>query len=580
MKQTFIKAFFFISILSSSVFAQDQDFDESFLKSLPDEVRDNLLNESKMKADASEIQYRRPSTYIQKNNVASNRFGSMIFSMMQSTLMPLNEPNFDGSYILDYGDVLELQLVGQKSSSSKLLIKRDGSINIKDIGKIFLSGLSLDKAIDLIQAKINISYIGVDAYVTLINVRDIQVIVAGNVSNPGPYTLNGNSNIFHALSISGGPSNGGSFRSIDLIRNNKIISSIDLYQTFIYGKPDFKMRLRSGDLIFIRPASRLVTLEGGLKRPGVYELTKGEYLSDAVYFANGVSVKADLSNITLFRLNNGNVEQQSIKNSTTLSNIETQDGDKLVIREYPYRTISISGAVVNPGSYIMNQGDGILELILKAGGYQNTAYPFGGVLENETTKKINQMAMDELYNSILDNISLTSSSSATSDSTAMLSLMQEIKNRPAAGRVSAEFDLVTLKANPEADVILQEGDKVTIPEFLNQVYIYGEVSNEGSIHHEVGKSFEYYLNKKGGLKKFADKKAIFILYPNGETIRAKKNRNIFVNEGKKIEIYPGTIIFIPRKVNSNLAITKQLQAYAGILGNIGISLASVSVLKD
>ena len=167
--------------------------------------------------------------------------------------MPINEPNFDSSYILDFGDELDLQLVGQKSSITKLAVKRDGSINIEDIGKLNVAGLSLNKAIDLIENKINQSFIGVEVYLTLTGVRDIQIIMAGNVYNPGSYTLNGNSNIFHALSVSGGPSDDGSFRSIDLIRNNKKIETVDLYQTFIYGKPSFNTRLRSGDIIFVNP---------------------------------------------------------------------------------------------------------------------------------------------------------------------------------------------------------------------------------------------------------------------------------------------------------------------------------------
>ena len=115
----------------------------------------------------------------------------------------------------------------------KIQIKRDGSISLDDIGKVYLSGLTLNNAVDLINAKVESVYIGVQSFVSLVNVRDIQVIVAGNVYNPGPYVLNGNSNVFHALSIAGGPSEIGSYRSINLVRNNKTIETIDLYKTFI-----------------------------------------------------------------------------------------------------------------------------------------------------------------------------------------------------------------------------------------------------------------------------------------------------------------------------------------------------------
>lgn len=274
MKQPFFQIVFLLLFFSSLNFAQD--FDQSFLKSLPANAAEDLLKRSNDQKDLTETQYRRPSTFIEKPDISSNRFGIKVFSMMQSTLMPINEPNYDSSYVLDFGDEVEIQLVGQRSSSTRMVIKSDGSITIKDIGKIYVLGLSLSEASELLKAKVNDSFIGVEAFLTLVNVRDIQVLVTGNVFNPGPYTLNGNSNIFHALSVSGGPSEIGSFRSIDLIRNGNKIESIDLYESLIYGKTIFNTRLRSGDMVFVNPVKNLVSLNGAFKRPGEYEFLEGE----------------------------------------------------------------------------------------------------------------------------------------------------------------------------------------------------------------------------------------------------------------------------------------------------------------
>ena len=92
-----------------------QELDPAFLASLPEEVRDDLLAQAEMKNVMESEQYRRPTTFIEKPAADSSRFGINIFSMMQTTLMPINEPNFDSNYVLDIGDVLQLQLVGQKS---------------------------------------------------------------------------------------------------------------------------------------------------------------------------------------------------------------------------------------------------------------------------------------------------------------------------------------------------------------------------------------------------------------------------------------------------------------------------------
>ena len=112
--------FTFISFGSHNIIGQE--FDPDFLASLPEEVRSDLLNQVDAREALEEEQFRRPSTFIERPDIESDRFGINIFSMMQTSLMPVNEPNFDSGYILDFGDQLQLQLVGQKSSFISLLI--------------------------------------------------------------------------------------------------------------------------------------------------------------------------------------------------------------------------------------------------------------------------------------------------------------------------------------------------------------------------------------------------------------------------------------------------------------------------
>ena len=574
-------------IISTFSVLQAQEFDSAFLASLPESVKQDLLNQVGDKEEFEDEQYRRPSTFIQKpvdgdGNLTSRRFGINFFDMMQTTLMPLNEPNFDSSYVLDFGDVLEIQTLGQRGGINNIAVKRDGSVSIPEIGKIFVAGLKLEDATSKIQKKISETFIGVESFVTLVNVRDIQVIVAGNVFNPGPYTLNGNSNVFHALTVSGGPSDGGSFREIELVRDNKVIEVIDLYDTFIFGKASFNKRLRSGDIVFVKPVQNLVSIIGGVKRPYVYELKDSDSLNSVITYANGLSADADVSDINLYRLVDGNVTSLDIESIEELNSFSPVDNDRLVIRRFSFRSVEIIGAVNNPGTYIVNEGEGILDLIPRAGGYSKNAYPFGGVLENLNTEEINRMAAAELYKSFLDNLSDLSGKAASGQSIEGAAstglIMEELKNSPVSGRVSAEFDLSVLAEDPTKDVVLQDGDKITIPELVKQVYIFGEVSSEGTVRYESGQPVNYYIEKKGGFSSFADERNVFVLNPNGETFKVSKN--VFMRQGRDIEIYPGSVIFVPRGINDGFLITETAQAYAAILGNIGVSLASISVLKD
>ena len=553
--------------------------DSSFLQSLPENVQQDLLNRINNQSDLEQTQYRRPSTFIEKPDPTSDRFGAQVFSMMQSTLMPINEPNFDGSYILDFGDELELQLIGQESSTSKLPIGRDGSINIEDIGKIFLAGLSLNDATELIKIKIEQTFIGVKPFVTLTNVRDIQIIVTGDAYNPGVYTLNGNSTIFHALSVSGGPSLRGSFRKIDLIRENNVIETIDLYQTFIFGKSSFNIRLRSGDTVFVHPVENVVTASGAFKRPGTYELLQTESLYSIIQYANNINAFADLDNIKLQRILDGKVMPIKINTLDQLKDVESKDADNIFVRSFPFRSVTVNGAVTNPGTYLMNQGETIHDAIRKSGGFEENAYPFGGVYENEFTLVVNAKANQILYDKFLGNIFELMSMGTQSESnqvTSLIDIFNALRNTPVSGRIIVDF---LDKSNPNPTLV-NDGDIISIPEYQNQVYLYGELSAQGAAEFVEGESAEYYLKKVGGLNEFADEDSIFIYQPNGESFQYSKNRNIFQSQNDQIEIYSGTIIYVPRKVNDEYIRRLRTQAYASILSGLAVSLASVSVLGD
>ena len=563
----FVISLFFVSLISA------QELDPDFLSSLPESVREDLISQAELRDEMEEEQYRRPTTFIEKPEIESTRFGINMFSMMQTTLMPINEPNFDSNYTLDFGDYIQLQLVGQKSSIQELIVNRDGSINIPDIGKIVVAGLSLDQANDLIKMKIETTYIGVDSFITLSKVRDIQIVVSGNAFNPGPYTLNGNSNLFHALTVSGGPSELGSFRNIELIRNGKVIETTDLYDIFIFGRSSFGKNLRSGDIVFINPAKKINGIFGGVKRDGHYELKENENVSDLINFANGLTPDSDLNGIILEEFKNGIITNRLL-NPETLENEFLFDGENIFIRRFPIRSVLVTGAVSNPGRFKINDGDGIKQIIERAGGYLPNAYPFGGILENEEALAVNTFARDELYRSFLGSIISNSAGQQNVSIESIGALLAELKESPVSGRITAEFDLNLI----DKDIKLQDGDEIFIPEKINHLYVFGEVASQGSIRFIENKDLDYYIEKKGGLLENADLGNIFILYPNGVSQRVKR-KNLFRDGNNKIEIYPGSIIFVPRKTQ-NLFLTQSIQAYATILGNLGVSLASLSVLKD
>ncbi len=570
-----------------------QEFDEDFLESLPEDIVEDVVSKGKLKEEIEKPVYRKASTMKDKDEDEEDDtddeeervvFGKKFFDTIQSTFMPINEPNFDGSYILDFGDVLEIQFIGQVDSLESYEIKRDGSINIADIGKIQLSGLTLDDASSLIKAKTNNILLGTESFISLKNVRDIRVVVAGNAYNPGVYTLNGNSNILHAITMAGGLDEFGSYRNINLIRNNEVIETLDIYDVLLFGSTSFTSSLRSGDSILVNPRKKLATIESGVLRPGIYELTENETIEDLIYFANGLDIHADTDSIFIKRINKGETSKINVQFEDAKTTI-VQNGDSIFIREYKFNTVEIKGAVKNPGVYLLPMGAKLSQLIIEAGGYEDTAYPFGGYFSSEKSLKINEDAKEKLYatflNSVVENTfraSAAATSGTTIDGQSLGILLKQLKDAPVTGRLIAEFDLDILRAMPEKDTILEDGDEIIIPNITQQVYVQGEVGNPGAIRHKPGENLNYYLNGSGGAMTSADLSTVYVIHPNGESEKLHSTAGLSFISSNDVLLYPGSIIFVPK--NTNLKGVESAAVWAPIISSLALSITSLSVLSN
>lgn len=564
-----------------------QEIDEEYLDSLPEGVKKDVIERMEAEEEAAKPVYRRASTMIDKEEEEeedmkkSEVFGYEFFDTMQSSFMPTNEPNLDASYILDFGDVIEIQLVGQKDLIDSYPIKRDGSINIPDIGRVVLAGLPLNDASSLINNKANEAYIGTKAFVSLKNIRDIQVIITGNAYNPGIYTLNGNSNILHAVTMAGGIDDKGSFRDIKLIRNNQIIETLDLYDLFIYGFSSINKRLRTGDSILIAPRLNIVNVLSGVNRPKKYEMKEDETYEDLLKFANGVTSTADLDNVKLQRLDKNEVLIFS-PSFEELKSLSPVDNDSLSIREYKYGSVDVEGAVKIPGNYKIRNGETLSDLILRAGGYEEYAYPFGGFLNNLRSEEINKISRERLYDQFLRNLIDNAGARGNAEDSSIGLILEELRTVKDSGRVIAEFDLDAIQADPKLDTILEDGDDIFIPTITQQVYIYGEVNNQGAIRYTANEDISFYIEGSGGFLSSADRKTIFVVHPNGKTESLSSNSRALSfadNRNNLGLVYPGSIIYVPRSAE----ITSSIQTaaiWSPIISGLALSLASVSSLNN
>ena len=217
----------------------------------------------------------------------------------------------------------------------------------------------------------------------------------------------------------------------------------------------------------------------------------------------------------------------------------------------------------------------IFDLIERAGGYTLNAFPEGAVYLNEEARDINKSASEKLYNNFIDSLlDIIQQSGGETDITSLVTIASDLKETEPIGRIIIDLtDSSTLN-------LLRDEDEIFIPEKNNNIFIFGEVFNEGSLIYNTGASLDFYLNEASGLKDTADNSAIFVLYPNGRTKQFSRKRNLFASQSQVINIEPGSVIYVPREIDNTLSSRLTAQAYATILGNIGVTLASIAAINN
>ena len=461
-----MKKFIFIYslLLPNFIFAQSipsnlSTIDTEYLESLPESVRADIEAEiEKNKTDETSTLKRRPSSELYKYETVmeweqfqrqrneelnkSERFGLNLFRSMQSSFMPINEPNFGNNYILDYGDIVEINLYGNTALSYELEVKRDGTISIPELGSTSVGGLNYQQGVDKIVSKIESSYTGTQVDVNLKEIRDIKILITGNVEYPGIYTLSGNSNVLQALNIAGGVNEIGTLREIEIKRNGETVSVVDLYDALIFGDISEINQLQSGDAIYVKPLKKLVRAGSGFFNEALFELKDTESLIDLFKFSGGVNKNIANAEFTLVRAD-GTIQNDIDIDDRNLSKIDVMHLDSLYFITSNIGTIRIFGEVARPGAYSIMPGDDIYDILERAGGYTNEAYPFGGILKRKKVEDLEQDYMEKSYRNLIS--FLVQNPDKLEANTGIGMILEEFKSLKASGRVVSEFDFQELK---------------------------------------------------------------------------------------------------------------------------------------
>jgi protein involved in polysaccharide export with SLBB domain len=372
-------------------------------------------------------------TSVQKPNYNVNNFiyGSELFVTNSSNgnaankviATPLN-------YEIGPNDVIKLVVYGVQEYSADLTVSKEGKIQLENVGQIKVAGLSIEAAKTRIKQQMTATAYSSLARgeskldISLGDIRTIHITIIGAYKS-GTYNVSSLSNVISALSEAGGPNTIGSYREIEVIRNNKIFTKVDLYRFLQYGDQSQNIGLKDNDIIRVPAYKNRVELTGEVKRPGIFEVIGNESFSQILEYAGGFSDNAYSAMVKIIQRND---KEKSVKDlsKAEFGKYQPQNGDVVsiskIINRYQNRVL-LSGAVYRPDVYELQAGMRIADLISKADGLKEDAFTgraqlirtkpnllkemisinLSKALEKNTTENILLQREDELYiNSILE----------------------------------------------------------------------------------------------------------------------------------------------------------------------------------
>lgn len=283
-------------------------------------------------------------------------YGYDLFDFGAETFTPAEDIPIPAEYILGPGDTINVQLYGKESSKHELVITRNGTIDFPRIGPVPFAGLTFKQVSDKIEELVREQMIGINASVSMGMLRTIRVFVLGDVNIPGSYVVGSLSTMTNAIFASGGITQIGSLRNIELKRNGLTISKLDLYDLLLNGDTSKDSRLLPGDVIFVPPVGTRAGIDGAVKRPAIYELKNEKTAADLVRLAGGLKAQAYLQGSKIKRQGKqGELTLSKVSlEGNKASKVKIENGDVLMVGsnlEELNDVIHVSGHVKRETSY-------------------------------------------------------------------------------------------------------------------------------------------------------------------------------------------------------------------------------------
>ncbi len=292
----------------------------------------------------------------------------------------LNIPT-PSDYVLGPGDKLFIDIYGQSENYYQAEVSPDGDLILENFGPINVSGMTVEKANIRLVNNLKKVYTGLSSKKTFVNIsvgipRAVRVNIVGEVNLPGTYNFSAFNTVYNAIYVAGGITENATLRNVKLFRDNKLVDTIDIYKFLNEGNQSSNVRLENNDLIVVGPYTNRVSISGGVKIPGKFEIKNGETIADLINYAGGFSEDSYSKSIRITRIFDEKYKIVDV-NSDQYEFFQLKSGDKIeidkIIEKYDNRLI-IKGSVYKPGVFALSEGMTVLNLIEKAEGIKPDTY--------------------------------------------------------------------------------------------------------------------------------------------------------------------------------------------------------------
>ncbi|MCW1353105.1 SLBB domain-containing protein [Campylobacter jejuni] len=457
---------------------------------------------------------------------------------------------YNPDYKIAVGDQISLKIWGAVEFEQILVVDSQGNIFIPKVGAVNLLGVKNSALVSVIKAQVNKIYKNnVFVYADMNAYQNVSVFVTGSVNAPGLYQGLSSDSVIQYLDKAGGINlEYGSFRDIQILRNNAVIKKIDLYDFLLKGQMDL-FPFRSGDVVLVGNVQSYVFVNGDVQRPFRFELANDiKTLFDLACVAGA---KPIVTNAILRSYGNDHKLEVSAYNKMQFSKVLLKTGDEVQFNpEYISQNISITVNGEHSGlkTLVVRKGttlEDVSRLIVANGQSDMNALQVFRKSVAKTQKDLINAQLKELETLALTSPSVTSQGAAIKAEQAKLIL--EFIQR--ARELEPKGQIVIDKPKSYGEVILEEGDTINVPSKNNLIIVQGEVTLPGAFVYNKGEDLKYYINLAGGYGERADTSKVLVIRNNGKAQRYSGS----------VDMMPGdSVLVLPKVESENLQIFSML----------------------